>query len=254
MDKYELLKEKLNKRTKIVGTTMVQFNDPILLEKMKRDDVDFILFDEEHGRFDTQNLIPLLHACRILDIPSVVRVPDSQYFLIAKVIDMGADGIMLPRTQTLKQLKVAVDAIYFYPIGRKGAGGNGQFRTGETFEQFQKGRLLFPQIESQEGIDLLPKMLEEYGQFISGIIVGPYDMSIVVGTPLDIHSSVMQKSIQKVIDTCNAFEKSVGVFCNDEKEAQKYRNMGANILWTATDLVIYMKSYNQIFNALSKIK
>jgi len=253
MDRYESLKNKFIHREKILGTTMTLLNEPILIDKMNRSDLDFILFDGEHGRFDSQNLIPLLHMCRTLNLPSFVRVQDSEYHLIAKTIDMGADGIMLPRTETLEQLQVAVDAIYFSPVGRKGAGGYAQFRKGESFEQFQSGRYLIPQVESPRGIDILPQILEKFGDKISGIIVGPYDLSVMLGTPMNIYSPVMHAAIQKVIDICTMYGKSAGIFCNDPHDAADYYSMGANILWTAIDMQFFLAGFNQTIDALNKI-
>ena len=58
----------------------------MILEKMAASDLDFILMDAEHGFFDTQNVIPMLHTCRMLGIPGFLRVQDSEYHLIAKAI------------------------------------------------------------------------------------------------------------------------------------------------------------------------
>ncbi len=254
MDRYIKLAEKLKNREKVIGTTMIIFNNTIILEKMNRPDLDFILFDAEHGIFDTQNLVPLLQTCRLQGIPAFVRAQDSEYHLIAKAIDMGADGIMLPRTESLSQLRTAVDALVFYPEGRKGSGGHGQFRPGEAFEDFSKTRFLFPQIESPKGIELLPKMLEEYGRYINAVMIGPYDLSVMVGTPNDIGSPQMIESIQRIFDISNQYGKSCGIFCDDEILAQKYRDMGCNVLWTGSDKDFFMRGYQQEMDVLAKIK
>lgn len=254
MTKYEALKEKLKNRELVVGTTMALLNSPLLVEKMNRPDLDFILFDAEHGVFDAQNVIPDLQVCRLMGLPSFVRVQDSEYFLAAKLIDMGADGVMVPRTETLDQLRTAVDALLFHPLGRKGMGGHAQFRAGEKFADFGKTRFLFPQIESPKGIENLPSMLQEYGEYIDAIMIGPYDMSAMVGTPQNIVSDVMIESIQKVFDICKEYGKSVGIFCDDEKKAQLFRDMGANVLWVATDANFFMRGYNDMIGKVMEIK
>jgi 2-dehydro-3-deoxyglucarate aldolase/4-hydroxy-2-oxoheptanedioate aldolase len=120
MDRYNLLKTKFDKKEKIVGTTMTMISSSLILEKMAgREDIDYILFDTEHGIFDAQNLVPLLQTMRLLKIPSFVRVQDAEYHLVAKLIDMGADGIMIPRTETLQQLRTAIDGLLFAPTEEK---------------------------------------------------------------------------------------------------------------------------------------
>ena len=69
MDRYQLLKKKFDEKEKIVGTTMTIINSSLVLEKMAgREDIDYILFDAEHGIFDAQNLVPLLQTMRLLKV------------------------------------------------------------------------------------------------------------------------------------------------------------------------------------------
>ncbi|MBQ3115740.1 MAG: hypothetical protein IJC07_01795 [Clostridia bacterium] len=254
MNKYQVLREKFDNREKIVGASMVIFNNTIILEKMaSRSDLDFILFDAEHGIFDAQNVIPSLQVNRLLGIPTIVRAQDAEYHLVAKLVDMGADGIMIPRTETLEQIKTAIDGLLFSPVGRKGMGGFGQMRAGEKFDDFAKTRFLLPQIESPEGIKNLPAILEKYGEYISAVIVGPYDMSVMVGTPCDIASKPMLDAIQQVFDICNKYKKSCGIFCDDEEKAKLYRKMGANVLWMATDRDYFMRGYNAMLDGVKNI-
>lgn len=253
MNRYDALKAKFDRREKVVGTTIIMLNNPVLLEKMNRADLDFILMDAEHGFFDTQNVIPLLHTCRMLGIPSFMRVQDSQYHLIAKAIDMGADGVMIPRVEALEQIRTAIDAICFGPVGRKGAGGYAQFRPGERFEDFQEGRYLALQIESPRGIENLPAMLETYGARISCVIIGPNDLSVMLGTPFQLRSAPMERACSEVFDICKRYEKSCGIFCNDAGDARYYRDMGANVLWTASDVQYYCRGFAETMRELEGI-
>ena len=254
MDRYQLLKNKFDQKEKIVGTTMTMLSSSLILEKMAgREDIDYILFDTEHGIFDAQNLVPLLQTMRLLKVPSLVRVQDAEYHLVAKLVDMGADGIMIPRTETLQQLRTAIDGLLFAPDGRKGMGGCGQFRPGEKFADFKNTRFLLPQIESPEGIKNLPAMLEEYGEYISAVIIGPYDMSVMVGTPANIGSDEMNKAVQEVFDICKKYNKSCGIFCDNEILAKKYRDMGANVLWMAVDRDYYMRGLNAMLDGVKDL-
>ncbi|MBO4377397.1 MAG: hypothetical protein J5889_00445, partial [Clostridia bacterium] len=136
MDRYAALKEKLAKREKVVMANVMLTTSPLLMDAYTA--ADCVLLDKEHGVYGTEELIPLTMRCRMLGLPTVIRVEDSVYHLIAKSIDLGADGIMVPRTETLEQLKMAVDAIYFAPVGRTGYGGWGILRPGETVETSER--------------------------------------------------------------------------------------------------------------------
>lgn len=253
MNCYDTLKEKFSKRDRVIGTTVSMVNSTLLTERMYRPDLDFVLFDAEHGIFDAQNVVPQLQVCRLIGLPCMVRVQDSAYHLATKLIDMGADGIMLPRTETLEQLRVAIDALCFPPVGKKGMGGHGQFRSGENYADFSKTRFLLPQIESPKGIENLPDMLKKYGEYIDAVMIGPYDMSAMVGTPRDITSDAMLSAVRQVFEISAQFDKSVGIFCDDAQKARLFRDMGANVLWVGTDSGFFMQGYNDTMNSVAAI-
>ncbi|MBQ5777965.1 MAG: hypothetical protein IIV97_04000, partial [Oscillospiraceae bacterium] len=73
MNKYERLREKFKNREKIIGTTMTILKSPIILQQMNRDELDFVLFDCEHGVFDIQNSAELFLTCRLLGLPVFFR-------------------------------------------------------------------------------------------------------------------------------------------------------------------------------------
>lgn len=250
MNRLDLLKDKLKKREKIFGVTM---SIPLhnVLSVLASQEPDFIVFDFEHGPFNTELAVSLFNLCRLMDITTVVRVQDSLYHLIAKPVDFGADGIMLPRTESLEQVKTAVEALRFHPYGKKGFAGGPVFRKNETFDDINHNRLLFIQIESPKGVETLPQMLEKYGDDIVGVIIGPYDLSIMVNTPLELRSSAIMEQIEEIIKICDSKGKSCGIYCNDEKDAEYWYGKGINLLWTACDLIYMEKGYAK---AVSKIK
>ncbi len=236
VNKYEILKEKFQKREKIVGTDVMLITTSPMIEIMAGEDyLDYILFDMEHGIFNNENIVPLLQTCRLVGMPAFVRVPDHTNFHIARALDLGADGIMLPRTESVSQVKAAIESMRFPPIGHKGKGGYCQVRPGEALEDFNRNRHLLIQIESPVGITALPEMLKLYGDEISAIIIGPYDLSFTLGMPAQFETPIFINAVKEIFDICLAYGKSVGIFCDNPVQAKKYIGMGANVLWMCTD-------------------
>ena len=233
MDRYQALKQKLkNRETVSISNVMVTLS-PFMMDALTES--DFILLDKEHGLYGTEELIPLTMRCRELGVPSIIRVEDSVYHLIAKSIDLGADGIMLPRTETPEQVKTAIDAIHFAPIGRTGIGGWGIVRKNESSDEFQKGRFFFVQIESPKGLENLPSILETYGEYIDGVIIGPNDYSIQLGVPRQLDDPLLNEHIGKIFDICIRYGISCGCFSADNEHTGLYKSMGANIFWIGDD-------------------
>ena len=235
MNKYDNLKAKLKNRQQILGTNIMLITSAPMIEIINEDYLDYVLFDMEHGVFNNENLIPLLQTCRLCGLPAFVRVPDHTNFHIARCLDLGADGIMLPRTESVAQVKAAVEAMRFPPIGHKGKGGYCQVRAGETLDDFNKNRHLLVQIESPVGIEALPEMLDLYADEIAAIVIGPYDLSFTMHMPAQFDRPEFQAAVQKIFDICNERGKSVGIFCDNTENAEKYRKMGANFMWVCTD-------------------
>ena len=187
----------------------------------------------------------------LLKKPAIVRVADCVYDLIARLLYMGADGIMIPRCETLEQVKLAVESMNFYPNGKLGCGGHGQFRLGEDATNFK--RYLVLQIESPLGVENLPEMLEQYGEFISAIVVGPYDMSITMNKAYQFDDPELLENINKVFEICDKNKKSVGIFVDDVEKAERYSKMGANFMWVACDINVYVSAFNDLYGKIKEI-
>ena len=253
MDKYELLSEKFKNCEPIFGTQMTVTCSTVMLEKLYREDLDFMLFDMEHGIYNTENLIPLLQVTRLLGLPNVVRIPSVEYPYFARAIDMGADAIMVPRVESKEQVKIAIDSMRFYPIGKTGFGGHGLMRKNETLEEFQRNRHLIIQIESPLGLQNLPTMLDTYGDQIASVIIGPYDFSVMIGEPGNTLGKNCQEYFKKIFDVCKSYKKSCGIYWNDENAANVYKKLGAEVFWFSMDLNFLTRGYNETFDAIKDL-
>ena len=253
MDKYELLNKKIKNCEPIFGTQMTVTCSTIMLEKLYREDLDFMLFDMEHGIYNTENLVPLLQVTRLMGLPNIVRIPSIEYPYFARAIDMGADAIMVPRVETAEQVKTAVDSMRFYPVGKTGYGGHGLMRKNETLEKFQRNRHLIIQIESPLGLQNLPTMLDTYGDQIASVIIGPYDFSVMIGEPGNTLGKNCQEYFKKIFDVCKSYKKSCGIYCNDENAANVYKKLGAEVFWFSMDLNFLTRGYNETFDAIKDL-
>lgn len=234
MPALENFKAALSERKVVFGSTFSSIDNLYLPKLFKGAGVDFMLFDCEHGNFMPELAVHMLQQCRACDLPTIVRVQDCEYHCISKCMDMGADGVLIPRTETLEQVETAVRSMRFFPRGRKGAGGIGLLRPGEGVEEFNNNRLLFLQIESPLGVQTLPEMLDRFGDEVAGIIIGPCDMAITSGQGLNTKAPVVIDEIHQVIDICHRYEKSIGMFVSPS-ECAYWVGEGMNILWCGSD-------------------
>lgn len=246
MDSIKSLKNKLAYREKVFATTVSCIGWTGILQKFKNNTLDMLIFDMEHGTLSLETVEGMLRMCRLLGLPSVIRVPDTQYHLITKPIDMGADGVLVPRVETLEQAEKAIESIRFYPEGKKGCGGFSLFKSGETVSDINRNRMLFLQIESPLGIENLDMILDKHGDQVDGIIIGPTDMSIMMGIPLQYNNPELINQIKKIIVVCGTHEKSCGIYCDTTDEISFWRKQGMNIIWSGADIGFLCKSYQEL--------
>ena len=252
MNAIETLKQKLENREKLHSSMLCHVGYTGFPRAYKNAGLDFLVMDLEHGSFCPENIGDFLHACHRVDLPVIVRIQDCEYHCISKPIDMGADGILVPRTETMEQVETAISSMRVYPKGKKGVGGRALLRPGEDIYDINKNRLLFLQIESEQGANLLDEMLTKYGEEVAGVIIGPSDMATSLGCGLDTNAAPVIENITKTINACQKHGKSIGMYMNDDVEAKHWYGKGMNIFWIGTEDVILSAELNRLHKSLEQ--
>lgn len=248
MSRFEELKRKIATREEILTTNLGNIGWSGIIEVIARFPFDAVVLDLEHGTLSIEGAEAHLRTCRLCDLPGIVRIPDCIPHLISKTLDMGADGIIIPRVESVAQVERAIRAMRYFPRGRKGCGGFSNLRCEDegSVAKYNDNRFLFIQIESEEGLAILPEILAKYKDEVSGVLIGPYDASIMVETPLDILSDEMTKFIGKVFSICNDAKISCGSFVDDKTLIPRYRKLGGNIFWTGSEISLLSESYKAL--------
>ena len=238
MSAINTLKTKLANREKLYSTMLCHIGFTGLPAIYKNGGLDFLVMDLEHGSFYPENIGDFTQMCHQVDLPVIVRVQDCEYHCISKPLDMGADGVLIPRTESFEQVETAIQSKRFYTNGKKGVGGRHLLRKGEDIYDLNENRLLFLQIESTQGVELLDEILTKYGDQVAGLIIGPNDMSVSMGCGLDINAAPVIANIEKTIEICKKHGKSLGIFMDDDNVAERWHKRGMNIYWIGTELTM----------------
>lgn len=254
MGRLHELKEKLRNGSPALGTTIGNVAWSGLAQKAASFAFDFLVLDEEHGTLSTESSEEILRICRLCDLPTIVRIPDAVPHLISKTLDMGADGILIPRVERMEQLEIAIRAARYYPRGRKGCGGFSNLRAEDegSVEKYNDNRLIALQIESREGLAVLPQMLQRHRDEIACVLIGPYDSSIMLGTPLDITSDAMRAYTKQIYAICKAAGVSCGSFVDNAAMLPYYKDLGANVFWTGTEVSLLCEAYKNLCRAFQE--
>lgn len=159
--------------------------DPQIVEIIGLAGFDSVFIDMEHTGFDLPLIGEMIRAAELAGVTSMVRVPDNDAKLILRVLEMGAEGIVIPHVDGVEGAKRAVDAVRYPPLGKRGgAGGTRAARFGaipwkEHVQQSNEEILLSVMTEDEKGINDIEKIAALDG--IDLVAIGPTDLSEALG-------------------------------------------------------------------------
>lgn len=160
---------------------------PMVIELLGMAGADCLWLDSEHFATTTETMALLVQAARGVDCDAVVRVPNGEYLLAAKMLDLGANGIMYPRVTKVEDVERLVQAARYPPLGLRGAdfgpaaGGYGMFDFREAAALANEQVKLLIQIETPEAVERADELAAVPG--VSMLFVGPGDLSFLMGKP-----------------------------------------------------------------------
>ncbi|MDO4438628.1 MAG: aldolase/citrate lyase family protein [Eubacteriales bacterium] len=209
------LKEKL-KKGPVFGMTC--YTGAIcVIETIARSGLDFIYLDLEHSNwsFDA-DFEKQIMACKGKDISILVRVPDVEPVTIRKVLEWGADGVVIPHCKTAEMARAAVDAAKFNPMGHRGGESNVRaanygyenFDWNEYMAQQNRDTMVIPMDEDWEFTENIDEILDVPG--IDAINFGPVDYAVSKGLPVGYSMSPEVHDAFKVLVE-KAQKKGIGV-------------------------------------------
>ncbi|MBI3694733.1 MAG: aldolase, partial [Acidobacteria bacterium] len=120
--KSNLLRQRIAEGRIAAGHMIMEFGTRGIAKIVEAAGVDFVLLDMEHGGLELERLADLIAWFKATPVAPIVRVPGVHYHFIARVLDMGALGIMCPNVESADQARAMVDAVKYGPEGRRGLG------------------------------------------------------------------------------------------------------------------------------------
>ena len=99
----------------------ITLNDPVVVEALS-EVVDFVWIDTEHTPMGIETLLGQLIAARAGGVPALVRIPGSDLNVLKRILDTGAEGIIVPQVRTAEEVQAIVNACRYTPMGNRGWG------------------------------------------------------------------------------------------------------------------------------------
>jgi len=160
-------------------------NDSAAVELLAGCGYDWITLDAEHGALDPLRILPLLQAMAPYPVSPVVRPSCLNVAEIKKLLDLGAQTLVIPQIQSVEEAQLAVDACAYPPIGIRGMAGvtrASRFGTIQGYATRAREEIcLILQVETKQALDRLEAIAGVPG--VDGVFIGPADLAASLGFP-----------------------------------------------------------------------
>lgn len=247
----------------ILGTWAgLGFTDPTLIEIAGYAGFDFILIDMEHSSLDLQTIESMVRAGDAADITTIVRVPENNPKTILRILETGAQGIIIPHTRNREDVEKAINAIKYRPYGDRGifSGSRAAQYSAVDFKRHMKESneeiLFMVMIEDDFAVEELKEILSVQG--LDGIFIGPADLSRSLNALGEQNNPKVVKTIESIFDTVRKSEidMKIGIpgyhsaFYHSTKELV---DLGARMITASpADASLLMRAYKNQLNDMRK--
>jgi len=201
---------------------------------------DWLLLDMEHSPNDLESLLTQLQAAAPYDAHPVVRVPWNDMVTIKRVLDIGAQSLLVPYVSSADEARAAVSFTRYPPQGARGvAGSTRATRFGRIKDYARRAHqeiCVLVQVETQGALDAIEAICATDG--IDGVFIGPADLHASLGHAGEIAHARVKPLIDDAIRRIRKAGKAPGILTPSEDDARHWLECGALFVAVGADVGI----------------
>ncbi|MFO1329452.1 MAG: aldolase/citrate lyase family protein [Rubrivivax sp.] len=205
---------------------------------------DWLLLDMEHSPNDLESLLAQLQAAAAYPASAVVRVPWNDMVAIKRVLDIGAQSLLIPFVQNVDEARAAVAATRYPPDGVRGvAGSTRATRFGRVSGYAKRAHeeiCVLVQLETKEALQHIEAIAALDG--IDGIFIGPADLHASMGFAGEIAHPQVTALIDDAIRRIRAAGKAPGILMVNEALAAHYIEQGTLFTAVGNDISLLARA------------
>lgn len=234
----------------VPGAMVFEFFTPGMAQLLHLAGAQFAMFDMEHTGLSLETLKTLVATCRGLPLVPMTRVPRGEYHFLARALDVGCQGVMIPMVESAAQARSVAEATRYPPAGRRGAafgfandGYSGQDVLG-SIRAIDERTIVIAQIETERGLEAVEEIAAVDG--IDVLWVGHFDLTNFLGIPTQFEHPTFLAALDRVVAAGRKHGKGLGFMAADAATATRYRRLGFNMLAAGTDTAVLTAGYRAI--------
>ena len=226
-----------------LGTMAFEFAATALAPLAADAGADFVIYDMEHTGWTIETMRTLMATARGSDLVPAVRVPVTEYHFIARALDVGAMGIMVPMVESVEQGRRIVECAKYPPDGKRGTAftvAHDNYTGGDVGEKIRAANdegLVIAQIESVDGLDAVDDIAAVEG--VDVLWIGHYDLTTSMGIPGEFGHVRYKDAVERVLNACAAHGKAPGFMAGSVEQGRTLIEQGFRCLAYSRDSVLY---------------
>ncbi|GIV34005.1 MAG: 2,4-dihydroxyhept-2-ene-1,7-dioic acid aldolase [Chitinophagales bacterium] len=192
------------KQNKLTIGSWITIGHPSVAEILCSAGFDWLTIDLEHSPIDLETAQTLIALIQGKGLKALVRVGKNEEVIIKRVMDAGADGVIVPMINSRQDAEQAVSFTKYPPAGKRGVGLARAQRYGTGFDAYKRWleeeAIVIAQIEHVQAVDNIEEIIAVPG--IDGTIIGPYDLSGSLGIAGQLDHPLLQEKVKAVEAAC----------------------------------------------------
>lgn len=230
--------------------TFFELGGRYAIESLSRTGLDYVIIDTEHGCFSEESTAEYILAAERGNLLPYVRIGDVRRPYVLRMLDIGARGLIVPNIRSAEQVRELVSNAKFPPIGNRGfcpnrtSGWGADDWAKDALDYMAASNLrckVIPQCETREALEQIDEIAALPG--VDGIFVGPCDLSIALGIPLQLGNPILTEAVERVLKACQKNGKESYIFAGNLADAVKWANKGFDSITYGLDVSVLMQGY-----------
>jgi len=217
--------------------TWLTIGSPDVADTLKLLPLDWLLLDLEHSYFSIETARNIMLAMLDTKITPLVRVGESDQYMIKRVLDIGAYGVLVPLVNSAEDAERVVNYSKYPPSGSRGVGPVRAAAYGTNFKDYlataNEEVLVGVQIETTQALANAEAIAATKGVDI--VFVGPSDLTMSLGLGTDRGNQKVIDSMQSVLKICERLGKIPGTLAATAEEAKKWQRLGYRFISLGSD-------------------
>jgi 4-hydroxy-2-oxoheptanedioate aldolase len=198
---------------------------------------DWILLDTEHSPSDLENLLTQLQAAAPYSSHPVVRVPWNDMVTMKRVLDIGAQSLLVPYVQNVEEARNAVAHTRYPPAGVRGVAGTTRAtRFGRVKDYAKRAHeeiCVLLQVETESALKSIEAICGIDG--VDGVFIGPADLHASLGYAGETANPKVKPLIDDAIRRIRKAGKAPGILTPNEADARHWLECGALFVAVGSD-------------------